>query len=163
MCADRELWAKMLIPDRPWSDRADDFLRDAKLPLEAIRIGLRGTVDDVFVSLGLIGRLPLDDRARMLTDVLRYCMTQKFGASARKALATYPRDWLEQNLESGCRAVLQDADNLDYTMLLATVRNHDLALAIQLATEALNSADEDICEVAKDFLDSESGQADRAG
>jgi hypothetical protein len=153
MTDDEVLWERLVQLTLAAWEAEEALLQNAKAAVEMVRRGLHGSGVEVMTALGLLSRMKVGDRMALFPEILRLCLSQKFGLSARGLVLNFlPREWVKANIEAASRPLLEQGDHLDYTMFLGLYEQLDARLAARLAHEAAQSPDHDVREVGEGFL-----------
>jgi hypothetical protein len=152
MCSDQSLWQRVVDLHTAAVEASETFVRDAAVPVDVVRRALTGSGIEVLAALGIAHRMTVDERIALFPDILRLCMSQKFGGAARDLVLGLPREWVVGNIEAASNPLLRHTDNIGYLLLLGLFEELGHGLAIALARQAASSADYDIRELGEDYL-----------
>jgi hypothetical protein len=152
MNSDESLWRRVVDTHTAALEASETFMREATDRVEVLRRALRGTVVERLAALGASHRMAVDERKAIFPDLLELCTSQKFGCSAQDIVLGLPRDWVIDNIEAAARPLLDQADNIDYLMLLSLYERLGNDLAMRLAREGASSSDFDIRELGEEYL-----------
>lgn len=121
------------------------------------RVGILRTTktgNEDAMKFTLIPLLAMPERLEFFDYLVGKASTIKYGSTARHVIAaSLPRDWVLANIERVSQPFLaDDADYIDYQMMLELYSTLDRGLAMQLAQKAVAHSDTDVRDVGEDFV-----------
>ena len=114
--------------------------------------GMRGTGLEVTTALDMVAQLDVSERLELFDELVRLCLSQKYGSHVRGLIAALPRDWVLDHIEGASGPLLQGGDPIDYRMMLELYLVLDAGLTMKLAMRAAAQQDVDTVEAGEDYI-----------
>jgi hypothetical protein len=149
---DEDIWAQLSETYNAALGAERAFRGEGVNRTALLRKGLR--TGDVAVAFYAADMLTLDEKMELFDVWVEWAMySQGYTDAAQEIIRSLPRDWVLERIEAVAYPLLDDADSLDYSLLLALFRDLDRDLAERLASKALESPDAETRFVGQQFLD----------
>jgi hypothetical protein len=149
---DEATWQSLLEGLEATSEAYRAFLRDGTDRIGVLRRGLAGGAVESLSALDLLPYLDDSEQLQTLDGLINLCLQIRYAARARQIVAAMPRECVLSHLRNVIDPLGQDADHIDFQMLMELYRCLDKDLAATLARRAAAHADTDIREFGESFL-----------
>jgi hypothetical protein len=104
------------------------------------------------VAVDLFPLLTETEMKALLPLMLSYCSSGRYAHIAKPFIASLPRDWTLEVIETYAEATLAENDFLDWCNLLDLYQQLDSDLALRFVGRMAQHANPDIRECGEDFL-----------
>jgi hypothetical protein len=149
---DEVLWRQLVENRLSAFQLYEEFFAEGCDRVGILRTTKNGNEDAM--KFTLIPFLAMPERLEFFDYLVMQASTIKYGSAARYVIAAcLPRDWVLANIERVSQPFLaDDADYIDYQMMLELYCALDRGLAMQLAQKAIAHSDSEVRDVAEDFV-----------
>lgn len=146
--SDNDLWAELISSGTRFDDARRRFLNEATDARTVVAHALTGDSRvDLVAGLCVFEHMTESDQRSLFPHVLRLAAITRYARLGREAIKTLPARWVVEDFDQAAAPILQDAERIEYSLLLSVLMEVDLEFAETFARRAASHSDYDISEV----------------